>query len=170
MKRYLGYLLLLLLLVPLEATLPRLPWLHSFRPLLHVPLLIFFALRLNTIEGAILSFITGTLVDFTTPYPAGLAAFTDVSLFVLARVVIGAIRTESIVFEASVAALLTALFHAMTWGLRSVFGATMTSLSGTSWFSGHLVACLATAMLTPLVFTVARRIERLDARSPGAIS
>jgi rod shape-determining protein MreD len=170
MKRYLGYLILVLVLVPLEATLPRLPWLHAVRPLLHIPLILFFALRLNTIEGALLSFLTGTLVDFTVPYPAGLAALSDVILFVLARVFLTAFRSEGVFFEALLAAVLTALFHLMTWGLRRFFGPTMASLAGTPWMRAHLVACVMTALLTPFIFRAARRIEQWDARPPGSLS
>ncbi len=174
MRRVIAYLALILLLVPLEETIPALGWPliggAPVRPLLHVPLVLYFALRLHTIEGAPLAFATGCVVDFMAPYPFGLAAFTDVGLFVGAKVILAGIRTEGLVFESMAAAILAALFHGTTWGLRRVFGGAAAAVAGTPWMKEHVVACVATALCTPLVFRVARRIERLEAKVPGAIS
>jgi rod shape-determining protein MreD len=170
MKRLAGYVALILVLVAVEATVPALPWLHTFRPLLHLPLVIFFALRLSTIEGALLSFLAGSIVDVTVPYGFGLAAFTDLAIFVLTRVTFGGIRADGWFVEAFFAFLLAAVFHAMTWGLRRLLGAPMTTIAGTPWLPAHVIACASTAVMAPFVFRAARRVELLKPKQPGMLS
>ena len=170
MRRHAAWVALGLLLAVLEAELPKLPGLHTFHPLLHIPLILFFALRLNTIEGAVLSFVVGTFVGATVPYNLGLAEFMDVSIFVGARVLLAGIRADGAVFEAMFAFLLAAAFHLGTWWLRRLFGVPMSVLTGTPWVHEHFVACLSTAVATPFVFRIGRRIERIEAKPPGAFS
>lgn len=170
MKRLSGYVALILLLVAVEATLPALPWLHSFRPLLHLPLVLFFALRLSTIEGALLSFLAGSIVDVTVPYGFGLAAFADLSIFVLTRVTFGGIRADGWIVEGFFAFCFAAVFHALTFGMRRLLGAPMSSLAGTPWLHAHLIACVSTAVMAPFVFRAARRVELLRPKQPGMLS
>jgi hypothetical protein len=131
---------------------------------------IFFALRLSTIEGALLSFLAGSIVDFTVPYGFGLAAFTDLSIFVLTRITFGGIRADGVIVEGFFAFCLAAVFHAMTWGMRRLLGAPMTSIAGTPWLQAHVIACVATAFMAPFVFRAARRVELLRPKQPGMLS
>ena len=167
MKRYLAYVAFILVLAPLEATLPRLPLLHDVRPLLLVSLVLFFSLRLNTVEGLLLSALAGAVGEATIGFPPGLVSFTLVALFVAARVALAAVRADGPVFEAILAFIMGAGFHAIIFGLRRAFeGPTQL---GNEWLSLHLWACVATALATPFVTSVARRIERLQVKSAGLL-
>lgn len=167
MKRYLAYVAFIVVLAPIEATLPRLPWLHEVRPLLLVSLVLFYSLRLNTIEGVLLSAIAGVLAEATIGYPPGLATFAMVALFVGARVALSTVRADGPIFEAILAFIMAAAFHSIVFGLRRWMESPLQL--GRDWLRLHLLACAATAVATPFIFKVAKRIEKLQAKSPGLL-
>jgi cell shape-determining protein MreD len=168
MKRYVGFLLFILVLAPVESTLPRLPMMHGLRGLFLVPLVLFFALRLNTVEGLILSYVAGFVEDATVAYTSGLAAFTLVALFLGAKVALAAIRADGPLFEAFFAFMLAASFFAVTQGLRRALEPGLAPL-GDDWAMAYVVPCFVTAVIAPFITQVAKRIDRLQAKTPGAL-
>jgi hypothetical protein len=105
--------------------------------------------------------------EATIGYPPGLATFTLVALFVSGRVALAAIRGEGPLFEAFFAFILAGLFHVIMFGLRRTFEAS--NGLGSGWWRTHLWSCVATAVATPLVTMVAKRIEKLQAKKPGLL-
>jgi cell shape-determining protein MreD len=167
MQRYLAYVAFIFVLAPIEATLPRLPGLHDVRALLLVPLVLFFSLRLNTIEGVLLTALAGVVEEATIGYPPGLATFTLVALFVGGRLALATIRADGPIFEAFFAFILAGFHHAIIFGLRRAFEAP--HALGRDAMRLHLWSCVATAIATPFITRVARRIEKLEAKSSGLL-
>lgn len=162
--RYAGFILFVLLLGAVEAALPQALRLDYVRPQLLVVLVFFFALRLNTIEGALLSLFCGFVQDAAGGYATGLAAFAQVSLFVGARLTLAALRAEGRAFETVFVFLLAAAFHLVTGATSRLFGPVQAPLASTPWLSVLLGSALASAAVSPLILPAVAHIERLGAR------
>lgn len=151
-----------------ESTLPVIFHLDHARPLLLVPLVLYFALTFQTVEGAVLALIAGFVQDATGGWPTGLCSFTLVALFVMTRMVLVGLRAESRLFETTFVFLLAVGHHLVTLLLTRTFGPPSTPLVETPWMSAMLWSAAATALVSPLVLAAARRIgSRLEAPSGG---
>jgi rod shape-determining protein MreD len=167
--RIAGYIVLILLCAVVEATAPRVFWLDAARPLLIVALVLHFALRLNTIEGALLALGAGFVEDATAGYPTGLASFTCVAIFVGARLALAGLRADGRLFEAMLAFVLAAAYHVVTTALGRLFGPPVAPLADLPWMGPVLWSALATSLATPLVLWAAGRVERLEKRPAGML-
>lgn len=166
--RLLLFTLLILVLGAVESTLPVVFHLEQARPILLVPLVLYFALTLQTVEGAVLSLIAGFVQDATGGWPTGLCSFTLVALFVMTRMVLVGLRAESRLFETTFAFLLAVGHHLITLLLTRAFGPESTPLVETPWLSVMLWSAAATALASPAVLALARRMgSRLEASSGG---
>jgi len=169
--RYAAYVLTILLLATLQMTLPRLPVPTDLRPLLMVPAILWWAMNSSMVEGAALSCFAGFVEDALTPgFQTGLGMFTDVLVFLLARIFLAAVRADGWFFEILFAFGLAAAHLATSFGIRRLFGAPMASFEDTPWVVGYFYACLSTALACPLVFFLTRRVEKLKPRVPGILS
>lgn len=167
--RVTGYIVLVLLAAVLEATLPRLLGLDTARPLLVVALVLHFALRLNTIEGALFALFAGFVEDATAGFPTGLASFSCVALFVGARLALAGLRAEGRAFEAFIAFAFAFSWHVVTTGLERVLGPSLAPLADTPWMRTALWSSLATAVATPVMMRAAQRVEALEKRPAGSV-
>lgn len=162
------FIVLILLLGAMESTLPQIFHLDYARPLLMVPLVLYFALTLHTLEGAGLSLAAGFVQDAVGGWPSGLCAFSLVSLFVLSRMVLVGIRAESRLFETVFVFLLAIGHHLITLGLIRSFGPPAVPLQETPWMAVILWSALATAVASPLVLGSSRWLHgRLTAPAGG---
>lgn len=167
--RYLAFIGFILLLAAVESTVPQVLHLELARPLLLVPLVLYFALKLNTIEGALLTAAAGFAVDATAGYPSGLATFALMAIFVGSRLILVGFGAEGRLFEALFTAGLAGAYHGVTWAVSRLLGPEMTSAGEGPWASTVVWTALATALATPLVMAGARRIDRIDARSAESL-
>lgn len=163
--RHLWFVLLALVLAVVESTLPRVLHLEAVRPVLVVPLVLFFALRLNTIEGGLLSLAAGAAHEAAAGTPAGRGAFALIALFVVSRLVLAGLRAEGRAFESFFAGALTLGFHAVTFGLSRIFEKPVVPVADVPWLSVSLLSAGATMCAAPFVLSLARRIERSFARA-----
>lgn len=168
--KYAGFVLVILGCAAVEAVLPWLFGLDLARPLLWVPLVVFFALQLDTLAGASLSLLAGFVADAHAGTPTGLAAFAGVFLFVLARLLLAALRADGRVFEVLLSGAFVVVYHLLTRALVQVFGPPSVSFGDMAWGPLLALSAGATAALTPPVMWLARRIDRLEARGAGAES
>jgi rod shape-determining protein MreD len=167
--KHLSFVALILFLAAAQATLPRLVALGALQPLLLVPVVLAFALRLQTVEGAALAFAAGFALDATGGWPTGLASFACVALFVGSRIALAGLRADGRLFEAAFAFAMTAAYHLVTLGLTRLFGPPMPPLEELPWLETLLWSSLATAVVSPPLLAVARRIERFGPRPAGII-
>lgn len=168
--KHLAFVALMLVLAALEGALPRVLPIGAFQPLLLVPLVLAFALRLQTGEGAALSAVAGFVLDATGGWPTGLATFSCVALFIGSRLALGALRADGTLFEAAFTFALAAAWHALSLGVVRWVGPAGAPMSELPFGRTLLASCLATALVSPLVLAAARRIDRIGARPPGALS
>jgi cell shape-determining protein MreD len=165
--RTLAYIALLFAAAVVESTLPRMAGLTLMRPLLVVALVLHFALRLNTIEGAVLSFVGGFLMDATAGYPTGFGTFAAVATFVGVRVGLTGLRADGALFESGFAFVLVLLWHTLTIVVQRQLGPEQAPLADVPWLAMSGWSALATAMAMPLVTRVARRVDKLEKRPAG---
>lgn len=165
--RTLAYIGLLFLAAVLESSLPRVLGLSLMRPMLVIVLVLHFALRLNTTEGALLALVGGFLQDAASGLPTGLAAFAAVALFVAVRVGFSGLRADGVVFESVFAFLLVLAWHALTIVIERQLGPDMAPIEDVPWLRIAAWSALATALVTPLVMKAARRVELLEKRPAG---
>jgi hypothetical protein len=64
--------------------------------------------------------------------------------------------------------MLAASFFAVTQGLRRALEPGLAPL-GDDWAMAYVVPCFVTAVIAPFITQVAKRIDRLQAKTPGAL-
>jgi hypothetical protein len=97
------------LLVPLGLSVSRVDVGVSF--------LVFFALRLNTLEGALGAAAVGYFMDVLGGQPSGLAVFAAVLTFLVARLTAPFVEAKSALAFAAVCAPLDAFYNLTAWAL-----------------------------------------------------
>lgn len=165
--RTFAYIALLLAAAVVEATLPRLVGLGLMRPMLVIVVVLHFAWRLNTVEGAMLSLVGGFFVDAMAGYPTGLATFAAVATFVGVRVAFSGLKADGALFEALFAAVLALLWGTLTLWVQRQLGPEMSPIEDMPWLVMGAWGAMATALVTPWMMNVARRVERLEKRPAG---
>ncbi len=164
-----GYIVLVFLAAALESALPRLLFLDVARPLCVVVLVVHFARTLGTGEGAALSLFAGFVEDATAGFGTGLAAFACVVVFVVARVMFGGLKADGWLVETLFAGLAGLLWLATVTLVERLLGPPLSPFAAGTWLSMALWSSLATALASPLLLGAARRVERLEKRSAGAL-
>lgn len=164
MWRYLAFIAIVLVAAAVEATLPRLLFVESARPLLLIPIVFFFSLRLNTLEGALLSLLAGAAQDAAGGFPPGRSAFTLLFLFVVARLVLASVRVEGRAFSVAFCGGLTLGFHLVTLFLAATFEGMRTPALQQPWMSAAAWSALATMVFAVPVLALARRANGLGVR------
>lgn len=153
------------MLAAVEATLPRVLLADWARPSLLVPLVFFFSLRLNTLEGGALALLAGFAQEATGGYPAGRSAFVMVLLFVLARVVLSGVRVDGRAFSVAFCGALAIGFHALTMLLASSFEGLQTPGSQQPFLRAMTWHAVATMVAAIPVLSLARRVNGIGART-----
>lgn len=155
----------MLLLAVLEATLPRVLLAEWARPSLLVPLIFFFSLRLNTLEGALLALLAGFAQEATGGYPQGRSAFVMVLLFVLARVVLSGVRVDGRAFSIAFCGALAAVCQLVTMLLASSFEGLQTPATQQPFLRAMAWNLAATMVAAAPVLSAARRVNGIGARA-----
>ncbi len=166
--RYLAYLLMALFLAAVESSLPLVLRLDDGRPMLVLLLVIHVALRLNTVEGALLSISAGFIQDVTSGFPSGLSAFACVALFVAMRMALSGLRADGRLFEALLAFSGVFFWHTVTTAAKMMVAPSTSSFLAAPWLVPVFWSALATALVSPLVMKLVRQVERIAGRSGGA--
>lgn len=162
--RHLVFLVLIVLAAALEASVPRALLLVELRPMFIVPFVFYFALRLNTVEGALLSLVAGVAQEAASGLPAGRSAFALVLLFVATRLVLAGLRGDGRVFETLACGGFALAFHVLTLGLSRWFEPAWAPLSDQPWLSASLWGALATLIVAAPLLSLARRVDQIGAR------
>ena len=133
---------------------------YPFSPYLALPLV--FALGTGPgvplVRGAFTSFVLGYLFDLFTGNPLGVHTFTFVVGYLAARLVGYLSSFRGVIFEMVLTFALTILLGGVVEIIRA------SAPSGMTWSGGALAAslfasALATAILSPLLFAIVRRID-----------
>lgn len=138
---------------------------YPFSPVIGLPLV--FALGtapgVSLVRGAITSFAIGYLYDVFTGNPLGIHTLVFVVGFLSASLVAYLISFRGILFEMVLSFGLTFVIGALTEVIRALTPYGMT-WSGTSLVLALLGSAVATALVSPLLFALVRRIDPESAR------
>ncbi|MGI5862743.1 MAG: hypothetical protein ACOX6T_11895 [Myxococcales bacterium] len=109
-----------LALVAVECALLRPLGISVARADVHVVFVLFFALRCQTLEGALGAFAAGYFVDVLSGQPSGLYVFTSVLTFLLARLLAPFVDVRSVKGFVPLAAVIDLLHNLAAIGMLSL--------------------------------------------------
>jgi len=148
-----------LMLLAAECALLRPLGLSVARPDFGVAALLFFALRCQTLEGALGAAAVGYFVDVLSGQPSGLYVFAAVFTFLLARLVAPFVEARSALSFAALAAPIDALHNLTVWGLSLV--GTAPGANRAAMLRAVPASALLTAVAAALVWVGLKRVEGL---------
>jgi rod shape-determining protein MreD len=146
----------------LPAYMPGGEW---FYPSLVLPLVLYMAVgEFSLARGASLAFVVGYLSDAFSGLPMGLFTFTMVAVFLLARVAGLKLFLHGVVFQVLLTLVAQITGGMLMLGLNVVFERTRLAI-------GPAMALVtsqafATALLSPLVFWLVRRVPGVETAKP----
>lgn len=143
--------------VAAECALLRPFGLSIARAEVHVAVILFFALRCHTLEGALGSFAAGYFIDVLSGQPSGLYVFTAVLTFLLARFVAPFVDVRTAKGFAPLAAAIDVMHGLIVWGLVSLV--TPAEQSRDAMLGSVLATAGLTAIAALLIWPVLRSIE-----------
>lgn len=161
--RYTAFLLLGLLLIVLQGEMylvlgPLAA--KGFRPSLLVPLLVFLGVtETNLALGACVAFLLGYVLDVVGGAPIGLYTFASVATVALARIAGFRVVTQGGFARALLAGAFAALSAVIVLVLLAIFG--KSPYVPRSMAKLVLPHAIATAVLAPLVFRAAAKVQSL---------
>ena len=139
--------------------------LAGITPSLLLPLIVFMGVHEYSIaRGAALSFALGYLLDVFAAAPVGLYTFTSVAVFVIARGAGVRLSAQTVLTKVALAFSFSLLEGLLIVILTAIFGGDATrprALAGLV-----LPHAISTALVAPLVFTVAQRIHQATIQVP----
>jgi cell shape-determining protein MreD len=146
-------------LAALESLIDQLLPLEHLTPDLVLPLVLYMGLAgVNAARGSAIAFVLGYFVDATQPgSPICLHMFLLVCLFLLSRLVTSRLLLAGTAFHVLLAFTGSLVASLIIVGLRAIFEQRVGGLESLALVASTRAA--ATAVATPLVFAVARRIE-----------
>jgi rod shape-determining protein MreD len=141
---------------------------HSVAPNLLLPVVIFLGVShdVHIVRGAALSFVLGYLFDSFTGSPMGLMTFVLVATFIVARFAGLRFFLRGPIFQIILTFLVGLFAGGTVLALRAIFEKPAPFPAGT-WQDMSLVVvvpALTTAIVSPLVFAMVRRIESVATR------
>ena len=140
---------------------------HPFAPYLGLPFV--FALGtgpgVRVLRGAATAFAIGYLYDFFTGNPLGIHTFVFVLGFLSAWLIGYLLSFRGVPFEMALSFVLTLLLGALLEGIRSFVPGGMT-WNGFALTMALFGSASATAIVAPILFVVARRIDPATERVP----
>ena len=157
-----GFVLLVLqssiaMLVPMDAVTPNL--------VLPIVILIGVSPEVHVVRGAIVSFVLGYLLDSNCGNPMGLHTFVMTASFLVARGAGLRLFPQGTAFQVLLTFLMTVAFGATVLALRALFepaGATVGQGDRQQAVLSLVGPALTTALFSPFVFSVTRRIEAIS--------
>jgi rod shape-determining protein MreD len=157
-----GFVLLVLqssvaMLVPIDAVTPNL--------VLPIVVLLGVSPEVHVVRGAIVGFVLGYLLDSNCGSPMGLHTFVMTATFLVSRGAGLRLFPQGTAFQVLLTFLMTIVFGATVIGLRAIFepaGATMGASDARETALVLIGPAVTTALASPFVFAVTRRIEALS--------
>ena len=141
---------------------------YPFAPYLGLPLV--FALGtgpgVRALRGAVTAFAIGYLYDLFTGNPLGIHTFVFVLGFLFAWLIGSLVSFRGVPFEMALTFTLTLLLGGLLEGIRAFVPGGMT-WSGLGLALALFGSSFATALLAPLLFALARRIDPATERTPA---
>jgi len=141
---------------------------YPFAPYLGLPLV--FALGtgpgVRALRGAVTAFAIGYLYDLFTGNPLGIHTLVFVLGFLFAWLIGSLMSFRGVPFEMVLTFTLTLLLGGLMEGIRAFVPGGMT-WSGFALALALFGSSFATALLAPLLFAVARRIDPATERTPA---
>lgn len=159
-------LLLILLQSNLHHVLAMLP-LVGVTPNLVMPLVVFLGVHEHSMtRGAVLTFILGYLLDVLSGAPVGFFTFVHVACWWMARVAGVRLTAQTWLTRVSLGFVFSVVEAAITLILLAVFGSdTRRPVEVAAVVVPH---ALSTAIVAPLVFRLAQRLQQAGLPSGGA--
>lgn len=137
-------------------------WLY---PSLVLPLVLYMAVgEFSLARGASLSFVIGYLNDAFSGLPMGLFTFSMVAVFLLARVAGLKLFLHGVVFQVLLTFVASVVVGMLMLGLHVVFERNHLAIGPAMALVGS--QGLATALLSPLVFALVRRLPGAETPKP----
>jgi rod shape-determining protein MreD len=141
---------------------------YPFAPYLGLPLV--FALGtgpgVRALRGAVTAFAIGYLYDLFTGNPLGIHTLVFVLGFLFASLIGSLVSFRGVPFEMALTFTLTLVLGGLIEGIRAFVPVGMT-WSGLGLALALLGSSFATALLAPLLFALARRIDPATERTPA---
>jgi rod shape-determining protein MreD len=137
-------------------------WLY---PSLILPLVLYMAVgQFSVARGASLSFVLGYLTDAFSGLPMGLFTFSMVAVFLLARVAGLKLFLHGVVFQVMLVFVGSIAVGVLIMGLHLIFERTNLAVRPAMLLT--LSQAAATAILSPLVFALVRRLPGAETPKP----
>lgn len=154
-------------LLVVQAALSTLMPMHRFAPNLVLPIVMYLGVspETSTVRGTVISFLLGYLLDAFCGSPMGLQTFVLTASFMVARGAGRRLIPQGVAFQVFSTFLMAALSGVTVVALRAIFE----QQSGLRTLDDPLQtgmtllrSAIATALLSPLVFSFTSRIESLS--------
>ena len=151
-------------LLVLQSSVAMLVPMDEVTPNLVLPIVIFLGVtpEVHIVRGAIVGFALGYLLDSFSGSPMGLHTFLMTASFMVARGAGLRLFPQGPVFQILLAFLMSFAFGATVLALRAIFERPSLAIGEATLEQTALALvrpALATAIVSPLVFAVVRRIE-----------
>jgi len=151
-----------LCLLVIQGMVQRLVVSEQLCPMLVVPLVLHLAVgEFSLSRGATLAFVLGYLTDVASSMPLGLYTFTIVALFLFARLAGLKLFLHGMLFQIALTFLGGLVVGLVMLGLHVIFERTALAVRATMVVVAS--QSVATALVSPLVFAVARRLPGVEA-------
>lgn len=155
-------------LLGLQSSIAMLVPMDSVTPNLVLPIAIYLGVSpdVHIVRGAIVGFLLGYLLDSNCGSPMGLHTFVMTASFLVARGAGLRLFPQGTAFQVLLTFLMTIAFGATVLALRAIFepaGATIGHGDRQQAALALVGPAVTTALLSPFVFAVTRRIEAISA-------
>ncbi len=135
-------------------------------PSLLLPLIVFMGVHEYAMwRGALLSFGLGYLLDVFSSAPVGLYTFTSVTIFIVSRAAGVRLAAQTLITKVALAFAFSLLEAVIVIILTAIFGGDAARPRALAVLV--LPHALATALIAPLVFSLAQRVHQATITIPG---
>lgn len=136
-------------------------------PMLVLPMVLFMAVGdFSLARGASLSFVLGYMADAFSGLPMGLYTFSFLNVFLLSRVAGLKLFLHGVVFQILLTFVASLAIGVLVLGLHVVFGRDQHQLAMAPALAVVTTQGLCTALCSPLVFSLMRRLPGAEAPKP----
>ncbi len=157
------------LLLSLQSGIATVVDLQPWVPVLLYPIVFYLgtAGEVSLLRGSILSFVAGLVYDSFCGSSMGLHTFVTVALFFAARAVRDRLVVQGPIAQLFMTFLMTCVGGGLLLALRAIFSAQQPFALPSTWVptSQVLASAVATAVVAPLIFGLAQRLDRFSMRT-----
>lgn len=157
-----------MLLLALQSGLSTVVDLHPWVPVLIYPIVFYLGTSADVtlLRGSVLTFVAGMLYDSFCGSSMGLHTFVTVALFFGARLVRDRLVVQGPIAQLFLTFLMTAIGGGLLLSLRAIFSEQEPFELPSTWVPAFqmLASSVATAIVAPLMFGLAQRVDRVSAR------